>query len=528
MTVVKRLAAMAVAVAVSVVSAPAALGQTGPRFQVSSAAGRPGMEVVLSQVDPCPAGTDNTVARFIDAAGGVFTSMGTWMPTNPDGSWLAAPRFLLPVNGMGQGGPYLPSREPVPGAGQFTVDCQREGGTTHSYEPEPFTVTARSPRFTVDPPLVRPGSTVTIRSTDGCPTGQAVRGQIGNLNLHFAEPFDPADASWRVEVEIPTKYQDFMLGEVDFPLGTYAISATCVTDGSWAPLAYYATGLLEVRTAPVRYIALGDSFSSGQGAGNYTDGCYRSGNAYAHAVAVGLGFGTPNLAACGGAVTGEVTQASLGGQAFELTTLTEAVTLTVGGNDAQFADVMAACVSSPLHTGAGCGTDQALNDDVAARLAILDGTAWDPMDYRHRPLLHVYRTIHGQAPNAHIYVAGYPDLFGDDYRDYTFTPVGYECWFGGPFISITYADALWLNQQALALNIKIGQAVNAARAEGIPITYVPPTPFDGHGLCDTDTAWFTGVLLNPDWSVNPETFHPNASGQSAGYAPAFLAAMTPR
>ncbi len=86
------------------------------------------------------------------------------------------------------------------------------------------------------------------------------------------------------------------------------------------------------------YVALGDSYSSGTGTRTYiSDGtsCYRSVYAYPSLDAAQLGLSL-TFRACSGAKVADVTNTQLSA----LTTSTAYVTISVGGNDAGFADVL--------------------------------------------------------------------------------------------------------------------------------------------------------------------------------------------
>src|ERR1700754_1011327 len=103
-----------------------------------------------------------------------------------------------------------------------------------------------------------------------------------------------------------------------------------------------ATVLSLVRTgraqaAAPAYVALGDSYSSGNGAGNYISSsgdCHRSNSAYPALWASANSPSSFTFAACSGAVTTDVINSQLG----SLNASTGLVTLTIGGNDAGFAD----------------------------------------------------------------------------------------------------------------------------------------------------------------------------------------------
>ncbi|HEX6056845.1 MAG TPA: GDSL-type esterase/lipase family protein, partial [Intrasporangium sp.] len=98
---------------------------------------------------------------------------------------------------------------------------------------------------------------------------------------------------------------------------------------------------LPVGAAGGPYVALGDSYSSGTGTRTYiNDGtsCYRSVYAYPSLDAAQLGLSL-TFRACSGAKVADVTNTQLSA----LTTSTAYVTISVGGNDAGFADVLTEC-----------------------------------------------------------------------------------------------------------------------------------------------------------------------------------------
>ncbi len=91
------------------------------------------------------------------------------------------------------------------------------------------------------------------------------------------------------------------------------------------------------------YVALGDSYSSGVGAGSYiasSGDCKRSTKAHPYLWAAANSPSSFDFTACSGARTGDV----LAGQLGPLGSTTGLVSISVGGNDAGFADVMMTCV----------------------------------------------------------------------------------------------------------------------------------------------------------------------------------------
>src|SRR5277367_6073782 len=99
----------------------------------------------------------------------------------------------------------------------------------------------------------------------------------------------------------------------------------------------------------VSYVALGDSYSSGLGAGDYissSGSCDRSTNAYPEQWADANSPASFVSVACSGATTADV----LASQVSALSASTTLVSITIGGNDAGFSSVMETCVLASTST----------------------------------------------------------------------------------------------------------------------------------------------------------------------------------
>lgn len=236
--------------------------------------------------------------------------------------------------------------------------------------------------------------------------------------------------------------------------------------------------------AGVNYAALGDSYSSGVGAGNYTSesgSCYRSYNAYPYLWKNAHSPSSFDFAACSGAQTTDVINNQLGG----LNSSTTLVSITIGGNDAGFANTMETCV---LLGESACLSSVAADENYA------NTTLPGRLDA-------VYSAIHSKAPNAHVVVLGYPHLY----------QVPGNCIFG---ISDTSRSAI--NQAADVLD-----GVIAKRAANAGFTFEDVRGlFAGHEICGDYDQW----LNSTTWPVY-ESYHPNASGQAYGYLPGFTAGV---
>jgi lysophospholipase L1-like esterase len=245
-----------------------------------------------------------------------------------------------------------------------------------------------------------------------------------------------------------------------------------------------AASAQEARTAAATdYVALGDSYSSGLGSGAYDSAsgdCKRTPRAYPALWAAAHSPSTFAFTACSGARTGDVTA----GQLAPLTSATDLVSITIGGNDAGFADVMTTCV---LQSEATC-----LNRVATAR-AFVDNTLPGNLDS-------VYGAIRSKAPSAHVVVIGYP-------RFYQLS--------GNCVLGLGEKERSAINGASDYLN-----AATAKRAADHGFTFVDVAgAFTGHEIC-SGSAWLHSVnVLNIG-----ESYHPTAAGQSGGYLPAFASA----
>lgn len=237
--------------------------------------------------------------------------------------------------------------------------------------------------------------------------------------------------------------------------------------------------------AATSYVALGDSYSSGTGTRSYiADGtsCQRSTLAYPSLLAASKGL-TLNFRACSGATVADVTNTQLGA----LSTSTTHVTLSVGGNDAGFADVLSECAMPSWASDCNGAIDSAqyiINNVLPGRLSTL------------------YSSIRTNAPNARVVVVGYPRIFmGEDCNAFT--------WFSPTEQSRLNATADLLNSRT----------ASAASAKGFSFAN-PTSRFTGHAVCD-DVEWVNG-LSDPV----SESYHPNRPGHSSGYAPTVSTPLT--
>ena len=232
------------------------------------------------------------------------------------------------------------------------------------------------------------------------------------------------------------------------------------------------------QAAPPSYVALGDSYSSGVGTRSYIlDGttCQRSVYAYPSLLAAARGYAL-SFRACSGATVADVRDLQLPA----LSGSTGFVTISVGGNDAGFAQVLSECALPWWASNCHRAIDRAQ--------AFISGTL-------PGRLSSLYAAIRTRAPAARVSVVGYPRLFnGEDCHPLT--------WFSG-------SEMTRLNQTADLLN-----GVTATQAAARGLSFANPTSrFVGHAVCD-DLPWLNGLT-----SPVSESFHPNRPGHARGYLP---------
>ncbi|MFF0514716.1 SGNH/GDSL hydrolase family protein [Streptomyces sp. NPDC004250] len=244
-----------------------------------------------------------------------------------------------------------------------------------------------------------------------------------------------------------------------------------------AALTGAATAQAAQPTAAGGYVALGDSYSSGVGAGSYISSsgdCKRSTKAHPYLWAAANSPTTFDFTACSGARTSEV----LSGQLGPLSAATGLVSISIGGNDAGFADVMTTCVLQ---------SDSTCLSRIATAKGYVDSTLPGNLDS-------VYSAISAKAPNADVVVIGYPRFY----------KLGTSC------IGLSETKRKAINEASDYLNTAI-----AKRAADHGFTFGDVrTTFTGHELC-SGASWLHSV----NWLNIGESYHPTAAGQSGGYLP---------
>lgn len=252
------------------------------------------------------------------------------------------------------------------------------------------------------------------------------------------------------------------------------------------------------------YVALGDSYSSGDGAGDYDPEtaepgeCWRSENAYPQLIAQEFDFeGSLAFYACS-SHRGKQMLEQIGtpqSQIERVTEHTSLVTVGIGGNDLGFIPVLRTCiVRMPLLERTACTAQE---DEVNER-----------MDAFEETLTEVLSQIRDRAPDARVLVLGYPRLFPEE------PP--------GMYYTLSAGDQRWLNTVAERFNERIRDTVY--RADGDiygsrqvgSVEYVNVfSALSGHEVSAED-AWLNGIVLGElgeGMRVDRASFHPTAAGQ---------------
>ncbi|MFI7426582.1 SGNH/GDSL hydrolase family protein [Micromonospora sp. NPDC049836] len=316
-------------------------------------------------------------------------------------------------------------------------------------------------------------------------------------------------------------------------------------------VAFDAIAFIPSTRPAARYVALGDSYSSGEGNPGYEEDtvrdprnkCHRSltkaypsmvklpGHAQSIATEAAANAADFHFLACSGAQSVDLTQAAVtvgntdntiwgwpnnyhygevnqiddSGWLDEDTTL---VTVSIGGNDVDFGDILSACIKTSVNCVA---EDYVLTrswGDADPKTNVKDPQPlirYEPylVDRLQSHLVSVYEQIHVRAPHAKIVVVGYPRLFRN------WSPV--LCHGLLPEVQA------WMNGIADRLTQSIALAVQVTRTDypGVDITFADPTlAFTGHAVCEVgEVQWINGIVP----SEQSGSFHPNNGGH-VGYA----------
>jgi hypothetical protein len=347
---------------------------------------------------------------------------------------------------------------------------------------------------------------------------------------------------------IPTNHQAHTwvsIGVFDFrgsSGATVELSNFTLDGGTNEDVAWDAIAVQPLSQKPDHFVvAMGDSYSSGEGAGNYThvsdqygdepsrkNGCRRSRDTWSreiHLAGAPAQLGTLadqlhsdldyHLIACGGARTYHLltfgSQNAFGkeakGQYHELPQIeqgfldenTTLVTLTIGGNDARFSAVIKGCT---LNLN-GCDDEDFIltgEDDGESFVDPEPLYLYEPwlMENLVKPsVAQAVNQIRAAAPNAHIQLITYPELID---------PIA------GCLDGLGSGEVEFLNDLAVTFESAY-TPLNSLPDVNVMSTIID---FRGHGVCSLD-PWLNGLDLTPGGGADTgipsmESFHPKAVG----------------
>jgi lysophospholipase L1-like esterase len=279
-----------------------------------------------------------------------------------------------------------------------------------------------------------------------------------------------------------------------------------------------------------QYVALGDSYSAGDGAvlpnkkgQDYPDSCHRTRQAYPPLAARAIGM-TLKDEACSGATTEDVLSKQLGPLAPD----TKLVSITIGGNDAELFGYngLVGCLLSPTAKL----IKQSPSDWFASCEHRLRGKIASGLRTLKSKLVSVYRAIEQRAPHARLLVLEYPNPFPPAVEIHVkghrvrigdvICPASYDGFVellgarlpADLFAHIWASDIPYLHDVVESLDAHVRDAAQAAGATALPMDSAP-SDFRSHTVCDVGRQWFYGIRFPP--YPTPSSLHPNIPGNLA-------------
>jgi lysophospholipase L1-like esterase len=197
---------------------------------------------------------------------------------------------------------------------------------------------------------------------------------------------------------------------------------------------------------------------------------------------------------------------------------TRLATLTIGGNDAHFGDVITTCFEHAVAGGAA-GTGGSTGLGIVALALSSCRLQWNArvnaaikaMGSNHhgnaQSLAQLYAVVANDSPNARILVAGYPRFFPASPPSTCAT---------GAIGSFSKDTMVWIDQEILKMDQTIKVAVGSADIglHSSRVQYVDTyNALSGHERC-TATPWLNGIIRGRSNAI-AGSFHPNSQGHRA-------------
>ena len=245
------------------------------------------------------------------------------------------------------------------------------------------------------------------------------------------------------------------------------------------------------QAAPLRYVALGDSYSAASGVlpvDLLAPQCLRSIRNYPHVIAAATGAQLTDVT-CGAAETGHFFESQYPGVAPQLDAVNQdaqLVTMTIGGNDSSvFINTILDCGAAGLLTlgeGSPCKDHYGSSFEDTIR------------NVTYPSLVNALAAVRAKAPTAQVAIFGYPWIM----------PATGGCFSKMP---VARGDVPYVRGIQATLNDAVRRAAAATGATYVNLDAVS----DGHDACrPIGVRWVEPVLQG----TTPVIVHPNALGES--------------
>lgn len=442
---------------------------------------------------PAPPTGQTVIAQY------QYNGEGTWYPYTEDSladAPLSAPNFSRTVwlgqtpSPIGRKTGSVRFRCAVGTGTNFYIDA---GQQTALFSPISILAKgARQMTVGVSSNSVKPDGKVTFNDGNGLGAGKwtGVRLRVqhytgaGYTTLYDAQIQQRSGRWGPVSVQVPQSARQYT-----------QITATAVATSETLRVTVKSK-TVTVLVAPRSYLAMGDSYSSGEGnppfdAGTDTskDSCHRSYGAWPRFLSsLEQNYVQPvqNIA-CSGATT-EAFSKSFKSELPQIQQLQAAqapsvITITIGGNNAGFSTLLGDCYVSQ------CDRDG----------AIAYTKRWIENKERLQAVVsQILRQVRATSPNSQVYLVGYPNLV--------------------PTNQDNAVNCGWLSRSERSGLVELATAMDksqAAAAASVPgVRYVSVLDaLSGHEECTTQ-SYMTPVNGNP-WTPTQQAGHPAAQGQIA-------------
>jgi lysophospholipase L1-like esterase len=246
----------------------------------------------------------------------------------------------------------------------------------------------------------------------------------------------------------------------------------------------------QAATSPLRYVALGDSYSAASGVlppDPSSPLCARSTSNYPHLIAARTGASFTDVT-CGAAQTKDFFTGQYPGVAPQLDAVhrrTQLVTMTIGGNNNNtFVSAIAECGAAGLST---LGQGSPCKDEYGSSFV------HDIKQKTYPALVKALEAVHRRARHATVAILGYPWIL----------PKTDGCFDKMP---VAKGDVPYLRNVEATLNDAVRRAAAQTGATYVNLNRVS----EGHDACQpTGVRWVEPVLQG----TNPVVVHPNALGE---------------